>query len=118
MSTTLRAGLQDGGHLLRADLVRQPQQHDVTAGAASAGRDILEAQVGAPRAGQVHGPQRLADVVDADHADQLHLGMNQQAPDQLRAAVSAAADDDGLESLHLVDCSRARRARPAAAASR
>jgi hypothetical protein len=31
----------------------------------------------------MHRAQRLADVVDGDDADQLDLGMDEQAPDQL-----------------------------------
>jgi hypothetical protein len=50
----------------------------------------------------VHRAQRLANVVDGDDPHQLDVGVNQQAPDHLRAAVTRAADDGGLESLHRV----------------
>ncbi len=72
--------------------------------AASAGGTFSKRKPAAAGQRRVHGAQRLADVVDRDHADELDLGMDQQAPDELRAAVSGAADDDGLESLHLRNC--------------
>ena len=96
----LHARGEDRGRVVRADLVRQRQQRDVRAARRLFGRDVLEAQRAAPGQRRVHRPQRLADVVDRDHAGQLDLGMDEQAPDHLGAAVTCAADDDGLESLH------------------
>ena len=40
--------------------------------------------VAAPGQRRVHRPERLADVIDRGHADQLDLGMDEQAPDHLR----------------------------------
>jgi hypothetical protein len=61
----------------------------------------------------VHRPERLTHVIDRDHAGQLNLRMDEQAPDELGAAVTCAADDDGLESLHLQrDCTLPARRMP------
>ena len=60
---------------------------------------------------RVRRRQRLADVVDRDDADELDVGMDEQPPDELRAAVAGAADDGGLEALHLVDCKPSARSR-------
>ena len=43
--------------------------------------------------------ERLADEVDRRDADELDVGMEEKAPDELAAAVTAAADDGGLEAL-------------------
>ena len=103
----------DRGRVVRRHLVGQRQQRDVGAARRLVGRDVLEAQRAAARQRRVHGPERLAHVVDRDDADQLDVGMDEQAPDQLGAAVPRAADDDGLEALHRLNCNRRRgRARP------
>ena len=88
--------------MVRAHLVRQRRAaRRRRRAAASAGGRFSKRSGLRPVERRVHGAQRLADVVDRDHARELDLGMDQQAPDQLRAAVAGAADDDGLESLHL-----------------
>jgi len=62
---------------------------------------VLEAQRAAAGQRGVDRAQRLTHVIDRDDADQLDVRVDEQAPDELRAPISGAADDDGLESLHL-----------------
>ncbi len=93
--------------MLRAHLVRQAEQGDVHAPRRLGGRNVLEPQVAAPGERRVNRAQQLTDVIDGHHADQLDVGVDQQAADHLGAAVAGAPDDDGLEALHR------RRARPA-----
>jgi hypothetical protein len=104
MSTTFTPAATIAGAWCALTLWRQRQQRDVRAARRLLGRHVLEAQRAAARQRRVYGPQRLTDVVDRDDTDQLDVGMDEQAPDELRAAVPGAADDDGLEALHLVDC--------------
>ena len=101
MSTMLRAGCDDA----RAPCARSPcaaapssttshaRAPPRRAASSSNFRSVSAVEVRVRRA------ERLADVVDRRDAHELDVGMDEQAADQLRAAVAAAADDGGLESL-------------------
>ena len=94
-----RAGRHELGHLLRAHLVGQAEEHDVHPLGGLAGGDPFEPQLGPPFEVRVHRGERLADEVDRRDPDELDLGVEEEAANQLRAAVAGAADDGGLEAL-------------------
>ena len=62
------------GTFVRADLVRQPEEHDVHALGRLGRRELLELEVGAPLEVRVHRRERLADEVDRRDAHELDLG--------------------------------------------
>ncbi len=61
--------------------------------AASAGEKPLEREVGLSLEVRVHRAERLADEVDRRDAHELDVRVEQEAPDELGAAVTAPADD-------------------------
>ena len=94
-----RARRHQLGHLRRAHLVRQPEEDDVHPRGGLGGRDALELEVGEPLEVRMGRRERLADEVDRRDAHELDVGVEEEAPDELSAAVAAAADDGGLEAL-------------------
>src|SRR5213079_146162 len=62
-------------------------------------RDAFERQIGQAFEVRVRRRERLADEVDRRHANELDVRMEEKAADELAAAVTAAADDGGLEAL-------------------
>jgi hypothetical protein len=69
-------------------------------GGGIAGRQILEPQVRTTGERQVDRAQKLTDVIDAGHTNQLHVRMQQQTAHNLRPAISAAADHSRAETFH------------------
>ncbi len=70
---------------LRADLVGQSHQDDVHVARRLGGRERLEDDVGAPFQLEVHGGDRLADVIDRRDARELDVRMHDEAPNELGA---------------------------------
>ena len=79
--------------------MREPEEDDVHPGRGLGRRDALELEVGEALEVRVRGRERLTDEVDRRDAHELDVGVEEEAPDELPAAVAAAADDGCLEAL-------------------
>ncbi len=94
-----RAGRHQLGHLLGAHLVWEAEEDDVHSLCRLAGGDPFELELGTPLEVRVNGGERLADEVDRSDANELDVGVEEEAANQLRAAVARSADDGGFEAL-------------------
>ncbi len=91
---------EHAGHGRGADLVRQAEEDDVHPLRGLLGRELLEAELGAPLQVGVRGGEQVAHVVDGGDADEIDVGVDEQPADDLGGAVAAAAEDGCLEALH------------------
>ena len=75
-------------HVLRRHGVGQAEQHHVDAAGRLGRRDPLEDEVGELLQLRVGRRERLADEVDRGDADELDVGVDEEPPGQLGAAVA------------------------------
>src|SRR5687767_3766199 len=78
----------------------QAEEDDIHARRGLFGRELLEGKAREALEVGVGRGEGLADVVDGRHADELDVRVDEEAPNDLRGAVAAPADDRRLESLH------------------
>ena len=90
-----------------------PSRTTSTPRAASAGGERLEDELGPPLEGGIRGGERLADEVDRRDAHELDVGVEEEAPDELGAAVPGAADHGGAVALARAHAPPLYRDRPA-----
>ncbi len=88
-------------HHGRAHLVREAEHHDVDLLRGFCGRKTFERELRLPLEAQVNGRQRLADMVDRRHPNELDVGMVQETPDHLAAAVPAPSDHCRPQLCHV-----------------
>ncbi len=87
------------GTLCAATLCGRPSSTTSMPAAASAGVSFLEHELALAFELRMRGRERLTDEVHRCDAGELDLGVQQQASDELAAAITRAADDGCAEAL-------------------